>query len=152
MLKNKKLVFILAVLMLGAVLLVGCGADIGEEIEQEGETGITDTGSPAGEEEAAGEEETAPVDEEESEGEEAAETQTTTTASGTLKAVDASDHTITIATENDDELVLEVTDKSKIFMDESLVTDAQLVNKIGSEVIVEYYDGTKVVTAVSIQD
>ncbi|MBA1335468.1 MAG: hypothetical protein HPY66_1093 [Firmicutes bacterium] len=147
MIKNKKFVFILAIFILGAVFLAGCGVGAGEETEQEGEAGVTDTAGPAGEEKAVGEEEAVPADEEE-----AAEAQATTTTSGTLKAVDAAARTVTIATESDGELVLEVTDKSKILVDESFVTYVQLVNKIGSEVIVEYYDGTKVVTAVSIQD
>ncbi len=145
MVKYRKFAFILAVLMLSIVFLAGCGADTGEEMGSDGGTEITDNSGSAGEGETEDQEEATSNHQDEG-----AEDKTTITARGTLKAAEAGK--ITIDTQSGDELVLEVNEKSKILADGTLVTYAQLTEKIGSEVTAEYYGTTKVVAAVSIQN
>ncbi|MFZ7104933.1 MAG: hypothetical protein ACOWWO_20025 [Peptococcaceae bacterium] len=79
------------------------------------------------------------------------ETRATINTGGILKAVDAAAGTIIIVTQSGDELVLKVTEESKI-VSGSLLTLAQLAAKIDSQVGVEYYFETKTVTVIDIQD
>lgn len=197
MVKNKKFVVILAVSVLGAVLLTGCGAGAG------GETGLKgkaeSTGSQAVEAKATGtvkkvdsaagkvtitteggadlvldvsskemlanlaglvnktgtqvtvdyDTGTKTVTNINTQAETRA--QATATGSGTLKAVDAATGTVTIATKSGGELVLKVTDESKILVGGSRATLVQLAAKIGSGVSVDYHAETKTATSVNIQ-
>lgn len=83
-----------------------------------------------------------------------AETQDQATAktSGTLKAIDTTDGTVTIVSKSGDELVFKVTDKSKILVNGVRPNLNQIADKIGSEVNVEYDAEMKTVTAIIIQD
>ncbi|MDD2574232.1 MAG: hypothetical protein WCS98_08285 [Bacillota bacterium] len=146
---NRKFVMILAILMLGTVFLTGCGD--GEETGLDGGTGITDPSDVPGEEGTdlegdTGEEEIDPAGEGEEEEEEAA------TSSGILKAADGAAGTVTIESKTDGELVLEVNDKSKILEGESQITFDDLADNIGSKVIAEYDEQTKVVKVMGILD
>lgn len=133
MVKNKKFMVIMVILVLGAVLFTGCGTGAGGETGLEDNPEVTDSAASADEEQAG-------------------ESQATATVSGTLKTINAVDGTVTIATENGDELVLNVTSESQIIVSESLTTLAQLENVIGSKVSLEYHAETKNVTVISIQD
>ncbi len=144
--KNKKFMVILAIFMLGAILLTGCGGDAGEETELDWGGEESDFTAPADEKEVD-EEETAPVDEEAT-----AEDQATITASATLKAVEVDAGTITIVDQSGDELVLKVSENSKMLLGESLSTLAELATVIDSEVDIEYHAETKTVMAISIED
>jgi hypothetical protein len=144
---NRKFMMILAVLMLGAVFLTGCGE--GEETGLDGGPGITDPSGVGGEEGtgpggSAGGEEADPDGEDEGQEEEAA------TLSGILKAVDDAAGTVTIESKTDGELVLEVNDEIKVFKGKAQATFEDLADNIGSEVIVEYDDRTKVATVIGI--
>lgn len=135
---NRKFVLLLAILMLGTVFVAGCGE--GEETGPDGGTDITD---PA---DVTGEEETDLADEGEYEEEDEV------TFSGILKAVDVEAGTVTIENEIDGELKLEIDDNSKILEGQSQITFDDLADIIGSEVIAEYDDQTKVVTVIGIPD
>ncbi|WP_181482177.1 hypothetical protein [Tepidibacillus sp. HK-1] len=147
MVLNKGFMVIMAIFVLGVVLLTGCVDSTGGETELEREAGVTDFSASANEEKAVAGEEDAPVDEEE-----VGESQAIATTSGTLKAINAVDGTVTIATESDNELVLKITSGSKIFVSESLPPLTQLDTVIGSKVSAEYHAETKTVMVIYIQD
>lgn len=132
MVRNKKLGVILAVFVLSAVLLTGC-----DTVEGGGGTGLGEKAEVTGSEEVNDSTQS--------------ETQAEDTVSGKLKAVDAAAGTITITAQSGDELVLKVTDESKILVDGSSSTLAQLAAEIDSGVDVEYDAETKTVTSVSIE-
>lgn len=148
MFKNKKFVVILTVFMLGATLLVGCNTP------EEGKTVPEDkTTNQAVEDKTAKDKTTDQAVEDKTTKDKTTdqtEAQSQTTANGTLKAVDATAGTVTITTEKGDELVLKVTNKSKFLVGGSSSTLAQLADKKGSGVSVEYLAESKTVTSVSI--
>ena len=123
MLKYKNFIAILLVFMFGAALLTGCaGEETGETVPDD-ESGLSDN-----------------------------HLQDTATAGGALKAVDTAAGTLTIATESDGDIVLEVTDESKIFIGGSLSNLEELADKIDSEAYVEYNSVAKTVTEVNIKE
>jgi len=74
------------------------------------------------------------------------------TFSGIIKAIDEEAGTVTIKNEVDGELVLEVNDKSKILEGESQITLSDLADNIGSVVVAEYDNRTKMLTITCAQD
>ncbi len=139
MIKKKRFVVILAVLLMFFVLLAGCSNDAEDANNGlNGEAGLSDNQEL--------EDESVQIETQDQEDQDIA------TAIGTLKEVNIDNGTLTIATESDGELEIEVNGTSEIFVDESLVTFAQLADKIDSEVSVEYNRETKEVTAIRIQE
>jgi hypothetical protein len=73
------------------------------------------------------------------------------TVSGTLKAVDVNAGTVMIATISGDQLLLKLTDESKIQIGGSASDLTQLAAKIDSKVNVEYQVEANAVTVISIE-
>lgn len=156
----KEMVLIVAIIAMGSVYLTGCSQEDGldldagtgmtdssnvvgeEENNQEGDTGEAETGEAEKDMAGQGEEGTNPT----SEDEELAR------FSGILKAADSAAGTATVINENDGELVLQVDDKTRILEGETQINLIDLANKIGSEVIVEYDEQTKLITIICAQD
>jgi hypothetical protein len=72
-------------------------------------------------------------------------------ASGTLKAVDGTAGTVTIASDGGEELVLKLTAGSKIQISGSPVDVTQLASKLDAKVSVEYQTEEKTVLSISIE-
>jgi hypothetical protein len=147
MVLNRRFALILAIMMLGTVFFTGC--DEGEETGLDGGSGITEPSGVAGEEGSEqegdqGAEDTDPAGEGQGDGEDV------DTISGVLKATDDKTGTVTVENQTDGELVLKVNDNSKILKDKAQITFDELEDSIGAEVIVEYDNKTKVVTAIGI--
>lgn len=132
--KNKKFMVIMAIFVLGAVLLIGCGAGVEEETKIGGQDEVSVAPVVPSDEKDAG------------------ESQAIATANGTLSTINAADGTVTIATESGDELVLKVTSESKILVSESLSTIDKLDALIGSKVSAGYHAETKTLAVINIQD
>ncbi len=84
-------------------------------------------------------------------GSQEAETRTTVTVTGTLKAVDSAAGTVTIATESG-ELELKVNDQSEINIGQSLASLVQSADKADTKVRAEYDAETKILKAFSLED
>lgn len=134
MIKKKRFVVILAVLLMGFVLIAGCGSNAEENAGLNGNDGLSGG--------------------QEVEGEGQSETQESGTvmADGILKKVNTDDGVITVETENSGELELQIVGTSKILLGESVATLTQLTDKIDSEVNVEYDAETKEVTVLNLQE
>lgn len=134
MIKKKRFVVILAVLLMGFVLIAGCGSNAEENGGLNGNDGLSGG--------------------QEVEGEGQSETQESGTvmADGILKKVNTDDGVITVETENSGELELQIVGTSKILLGESVATLTQLTDKIDSEVNVEYDAETKEVTVLNLQE
>ncbi len=143
---NRKFVLILAVMMLGMVLLTGCGE--GEETGLDEGPGITDPSGVPGED--GNVQDDNPGEETDPDGNGEGEEEEADTISGILKAVDDAAGTVTIESETDGELVLKVDDNSKILKGKVQITFDDLADSIGSEVIAEYDAQTKVAIAIGI--
>ncbi|HHV63548.1 MAG TPA: hypothetical protein GXX46_00495 [Peptococcaceae bacterium] len=142
MINVKKFLTVLAVFMLSLALLAGCGTTEGDT-QNGGNSGVVEKGEPEG---GSGQEaENKDVEQNE------AQSPAVVTTDGTLKAVDAEAGTITITTQDGNELVLKATEESKILFDDSQSSDAQLADMIGSEVNVEYQEESKNVTSIRIK-
>lgn len=134
MIKKKRFVVILAVLLMGFVLIAGCGSNAEKNAGLNGNDGLSGG--------------------QEVEGEGQSETQESGTvmADGILKKVNTDDGVITVETENSGELELQIVGTSKILLGESVATLTQLTDKIDSEVNVEYDAETKEVTVLNLQE
>ena len=141
MLKNKKIIILLVVFILGAALFTGCGTDV------EDETGTGEPSKPVDNNEGSGDVSNQP---EEGINPDPSGTQPQTNAAGILKAADA--ESVTISDEEGGELVLTVTSDTKIQIGDADSAPADLAGKIGSEVSAEYDEETKTATVVNIKE
>lgn len=139
MFKNKTIMIIMTIFVLGAVLLTGCGGGADKETGIEEKPKAADSANPGDKEEIGSNEDTG-------------STEATTAASGTLKAINTADGTVVITTEGGNELVLKITNASKILGNDSLAAGAKLDNVIGSKVSVEYHAETNTVKVINILD
>ncbi|KPU45983.1 hypothetical protein OXPF_04630 [Oxobacter pfennigii] len=140
MTKSKNLIVMLAVLMLSAVLFIGCSPSGGAETSPDDQTeGQTLEDITTGQNE---------IDQDEADQD---ETQSESTISGTLKSVDAASGMITITTQNGDELAFKATSESKFFVGESSLTITELADKTDLKVNIEYDSETKDLISISIQ-
>lgn len=138
--KYKRLIAVFAALVLSVVFFTGCTDTVGETGKEE--AGINDTGASSGSEQASGDSRQT---------DDYQEKQATANAEGTIKSFDADTGTITIVTDDDDQLVLTISGESKIFVGTSPEEPYKLSDAIGSKVTAEYLTETKIVTAISIK-
>lgn len=148
--KNRKLMVILAVLILSAALLTGCSDGTQGESGLEGENNISGTSADEGQT-AGGGEDVVPTGEGTTAGSQEGSGQTFASADGTLKAFDAKTGLITLTAQSGEELELKLTDGSKILISTTPATLAELANIIGSEASVEYDAEAKTVIEIDIK-
>lgn len=144
MIKSKKFIVVFAAFMLIAVLLTGCNPDTAGENELEGDAGISTPGTPY-------EEEPAETDKQAETDNKKDEAGAATNVSGTLKSFDAKTGMITIDTQSNDKLELNVIEESKILINNLPATSEKLTDIIGSEVSVEYNAETNNVEVINIK-
>jgi hypothetical protein len=73
------------------------------------------------------------------------------TVGGTIKAVDVLAGTMTIAIDSGADLALKVTASSQVTVNNTALTLADLVGKLGSRVVVNYNTQTKTVTSIRVE-
>lgn len=78
-------------------------------------------------------------------------TATSATATGTLKAVDTSKSTVTIATQSGAEVVLKIAPDTKTTLNGAVVTLIILGDNIGAQVTVGYFEESKLATSLTAQ-
>lgn len=137
MAKNKILIVIFAVFMLGAAILAGCSASTGNETIPEEEAGINAPEAPYTEEKEANDNQ-------------GNENQAASAANGTLKSYDANSGTITIVDQSGEEMVLKVTDDCKVTKGTLPVKLDELADMTGYNASVEYDAEAKTATAIKI--
>ncbi len=150
MIKNRKLMVIVAVFILSAALLTGCNDGTQGESGLGGEDNVSGTSADEGQT-AGGEEDVVPTGEGAATGSQEGSGQTFANADGTLKSFDAKTGLITLTTQSGEELELKLTDGSKILISTTPATLAELANIIGSEASVEYDAEAKTVTEIDIK-
>jgi ABC-type oligopeptide transport system substrate-binding subunit len=150
MIKSKKFIVVFAAFMLIAVLLTGCNPDTAGENELEGDAGISTPGTPYEEEPAETDDQTETDKQAETDNKKD-EAGAATNVSGTLKSFDAKTGMITIDTQSNDKLELNVIEESKILINNLPATSEKLTDIIGSEVSVEYNAETNNVEVINIK-
>jgi len=160
---NRKFILVLAILAAGAILLTGCVGE--DEFELDGDSGIIDQ-SDTQDEEGDIPEESNTGEQDTDENGESGETPgvTSETAGGNksgmnedydifngiLKEINLNESTVTVENETEGELVLKISENSRIMEGDSAITFDELEKSVGNKVIAEYDEAKNVITLICL--